>query len=238
MNAFLFGVALQWKIDLRNRGILLTYYLVPLVFFAFMSGIFSSINPAAKETLIQSMTIFGVTMGAILGASAPLVDLYGSEIKKAYKMGGIPLWVATVNNLISAFIHLYIMSLIIFFLAPIFFDARLPVELGVYFISLALFILASLGVGTVLGLLVKSTSRLTLVAQFVFLPSIMLGGIMFPSDLLPKAFTAASLVFPATWGFKLMTSRVLDFQFILPLLVILVVSGLVIGIRLKRIGLD
>ena len=238
MNTFLFGVALQWKLDLRNKGILLTYYIVPLVFFAFMSGIFSSINPAAKETLIQSMTIFGVTMGAILGASAPLVELYGSEIKKAYTIGGIPLWVATVNNLISAFIHLYIMSLLIFFLAPIFFDARLPAKLGVYFISLAIFILASLGIGTVLGLLVKSSSRLTLVAQFVFLPSIMLGGIMFPANLLPKAFTAASAVFPATWGFKQMTSSTLDLQLIFPLLVILLLSGLVISIRLKKIGLE
>ncbi len=238
MSAFLFGVALQWKLDLRNKGILLTYYIVPLVFFAFMSGIFSSINPAAKQTLIQSMTIFGVTMGAILGASAPLVELYGSEIKKAYKMGGIPLWVATVNNLISAFIHLYIMSLIIFFLAPIFFQASVPAELGVYFVSLAIFILASLGVGTVLGLFVKSASRLTLVAQFVFLPSIMLAGIMFPSELLPKAFTAASVVFPATWGFKQMTSSNLDLQFLLPLFVMIFISGVVIAIRLKRIGLE
>ncbi len=238
MSAFLFGVALQWKLDLRNKGILLTYYIVPLVFFAFMGGIFSSINPAAKETLIQSMTIFGVTMGAILGASAPLVELYGSEIKKAYKMGGIPLWAATANNFISAFIHLFLMSLIIFFLAPIFFDASIPTEFGVYFISLAVFILASLGIGTVLGLLVKSTSKLTIVAQFVFLPSIMLGGIMFPSDLLPKAFITASVVFPATWGFKQMTSRVLDIRFILPLLVILCISGIMVGIRLKSIGTE
>lgn len=238
MSAFLFGVALQWKLDLRNKGILLTYYIVPLVFFAFMSGIFSSVNPAAKETLIQSMTIFGVTMGAILGASAPLVELYGSEIKKAYKMGGIPLWAATANNYISAFIHLFLMSLIIFFLAPIFFDASVPVELGVYFVSLAIFILASLGIGTVLGLLVKSTSRLTIVAQFVFLPSVMLGGIMFPAELLPKAFTSASVVFPATWGFKQMTSSVLNVRFILPLLVILCISGIVIGILLRRIGTE
>lgn len=238
MSAFLFGVALQWKLDLRNKGILLTYYIVPLVFFAFMSGIFSSVNPAAKETLIQSMTIFGVTMGAILGASAPLVELYGSEIKKAYKMGGVPLWAATANNFISAFIHLFFMSLIIFFLAPIFFAASVPAELGVYFVSLAVFILASLGVGTVLGLLVKSTSRLTIVAQFVFLPSVMLGGIMFPAELLPKAFASASVVFPATWGFKQMTSSVLNVRFILPLLVILCISGILIGIRLRRIGME
>ncbi|WP_230203599.1 hypothetical protein [Bacillus massiliigorillae] len=106
MRAFLYGVSLQWKLDLRNKGVLLTYYVVPLVFFFFMGGVFTSIDPLAKETLIQSMTIFGVTMGAFLGSPTPLIELFGSEIKKAYKVGGIPLWTAIVNNFISAFIHL------------------------------------------------------------------------------------------------------------------------------------
>lgn len=236
MSAFLYGIALQWKLDLRNKGIILTYYIVPLVFFAFMGGIFTSVNPIAHETLIQSMTVFGVTMGAVLGASSPLVELYASEIKKAYKMGGIPIWAATVNNFISAFVHLMLMSLIIFFLAPNFFNASVPLDIGVYFVGLSVFILASLGVGTVLGLFVKSTSRLTLVAQFVFLPSVMLGGIMFPSELLPEALSAAGNIFPATWGFKSMTSGVLDVKLLWPLFLILIISGVLSAFRLKQIG--
>lgn len=138
MSAFLYGVTLQWKLDLRNKGVLLTYYITPLVFFIFMGGIFSSINPTAKDTLIQSMTVFGITMGAILGAPTPLVELYGSEIKKAYKVGGIPLWVASINNFISAFVHLFIMSLIIFLIAPLAFHAKIPVNLVVYFLCLGI----------------------------------------------------------------------------------------------------
>lgn len=106
MSALLYGIALQWKLDIRNKGILLTYYIVPLVFFVFMGGIFTSIEPEANQTIIQSMTVFGVTMGAYLGTPAPLVELYSSEIKKAYKVGGIPLWTAALNNAVSGFIHL------------------------------------------------------------------------------------------------------------------------------------
>lgn len=130
MNGFLYGAVLQWKLDLRNKGVLLTYYVVPLLFFAFMGGIFTSINQEAKATLIQSMTIFGVSMGAILGAPAPLSELYSSEIKKAYKVGGIPVWVSAANNFLSAFLHLLLMSLVIYFAAPLAFQAAVPKDTG------------------------------------------------------------------------------------------------------------
>ena len=238
MNAFLYGVVLQWKLDIRNKGVLLTYYVVPLVFFAFMGGIFSSINPTAKDTLIQSMTVFGVTMGAILGAPTPLVELYGSEIKKAYKVGGMPLWVASINNFISAFVHLFIMSLGIFFIAPLAFDAKIPANLDLYFLSLAIFIIVCLAVGTVLGLLIKSISKLTMASQFIFLPSIMLSGIMFPVNMLPKALETVGIILPARWGFKLMTVEVFDVKLLIPLVVILLVSICISWYKLSTISLE
>lgn len=238
MRAFLYGAALQWKLDLRNKGVLLTYYLVPLVFFGFMGGIFSSINPGAKDTLIQSMTVFGVTMGAILGAPAPLVELYGSEIKKAYKVGGIPLWVAAVNNFISAFIHLFIMSLVIFLAAPIIFDAKALVNLPNYFISLPIFIAACLAVGTVLGLLIKSPSKLTMVSQMIFLPSIMLSGIMFPAGMLPNMLQGAGKIFPATWGYEMMQQNNIDIATVFPLLIIIAVAVCLSVWRLAKLKAD
>lgn len=236
MSAFLYGVVLQWKLDIRSKSVLLTYYVVPIVFFAFMGGIFSSINPAARDTLIQSMSIFGVTMGAILGTPVPLTELYGSEIKKAYKVGGIPLWTASVNNFISAFIHLSIMSLVIFLVSPLAFDAKIPENLLIYFLSLGIFIIASLSVGTVLGLFIKSASKLTMASQFIFLPSIMLSGIMFPVNMLPKILETIGMIFPATWGFKLMTSTVFEIKLLIPLIVIMFMSLCISGYKLSKIG--
>src|SRR3712207_402454 len=101
MSAFLYGIIVQWKLDLRNKGILLTYYMVPIVFFLFMSGIFTSVDPMAYKTLISSMTVFGVTMGSIIGSPTPLVEFFSSPIKKAYIVGKIPLWTIIVINFIS-----------------------------------------------------------------------------------------------------------------------------------------
>ncbi len=236
MRAFLYGLLLRIKLDIRNRSVLVTYYIIPLVFFGFMGAIFSSINPESKETLIQSLTIFGVTMGAFLGTPLPLVELYGSEIKNAYKVGGIPLWIPAVNNFISAMFHLFIVSVIIYFIAPLAYDARIPANTFGYFLSLVVFIMASLSVGTLLGLLVKSTSKLTMFAQAIFLPSLMLSGIMFPASMLPSAIENAGKIFPATMGFRAMTADSFIFTDYLPMFIVFILAFIVCSILLSKIA--
>ena len=44
MGAFLYGVSLQWKSDMRSKTLLITCYIVPILFFAIMGGIFSKIH--------------------------------------------------------------------------------------------------------------------------------------------------------------------------------------------------
>lgn len=238
MSAFLYGAVLQWKLDIRNKGVLLTYYVVPLIFFAFIGGIFSSINPASKDTLIQSMTVFGVTMGAVLGSPIPLVELYGSEIKKAYRVGNIPLWAAAINNFLSAFLHIFIVSIIIFFAAPLIFEAKIPENQLIYFISLGVYIMVSLAVGTILGLFVKNTAAITMASQIIFLPSIMLSGIMFPVSMLPGFLQTAGKILPATWGFKLMTGRTIEGEAIIPLAVIMFAAICLSVYKLIRMKVD
>ncbi len=238
MNAFLYGIGLQWKLDLRNRYVLLTYYVVPLVFFLFIGGIFTSINPEAYKTLIASMSVFGVSMGAFLGAPTPLIELYGSEMKKAYKVGGIPLWTATVNNLISGLIHLMMMSVLIYLIAPLAFHAEVPASAAAYFVTHAVFITACLGIGTLLGLFLKSSSKLTIIAQLIFLPSIMLSGIMFPSSMLPDALQTVGKVFPATWGFAGLTGGGWDGTGLLVLAGFIVVTLAVSAWRIGKLKAD
>lgn len=228
MNAFFYGLLLQWKLDIRNKGIVLIYYIVPLLFFGIMGGVFSSINPDSKQTLIQSMSVFAVTMGAFLGSPIPLVELYGSDIKKAYKVGGIPLGIAIINNLISGFIHLFAVSIIIFFTAPIIFKASIPENLVLYFIVLTIFIFTCLLVATVLGLFVKDMNKLTMVSQLLFLPSLMLSGIMFPSDMLPKAFEYLGKIFPASWGYINMNKDSFSELTMFPFLLIIVLAIMII----------
>ena len=113
---------------------LVTCYLVPLLFFAVMGGIFTSLMPEAKDTLIQSMTVMGVSMGALIGVPSSVFEICGSNIKKMYEANGVPLHCGLLSSILSAFVHLFIMSVIIFAAAPAAFDAVIPSDLLLYFI--------------------------------------------------------------------------------------------------------
>ncbi len=204
MSAFLYNAALQWKLDIRSRSLLVTCYVVPLVFFLLMGGIFTSVMPEMKDTLIQSMTVMGVSMGAFIGLPPSLTETYGTNIIKVYTANRLPLYWGLAAMFLSAFVHLMIMCVIILLLAPIIFDAAMPEDLPSFFSALAVFIAVSLSIGSILGLAVKNQAKLTMTSQLVFLPSIMLSGIMFPVNLLPKALEMTGSIFPASWGYKLM----------------------------------
>lgn len=235
MGAFLYGIYLQWKLDIRSKTLLITCYIVPLLFFAIMGGIFTSVMPEARYTLIQSMTVFGVTMGALIGLPPSLVEIYSSDIKKVYKANGVPLYLGLVLTNISAYIHLFIMSIILYIAAPLAFNAEMPENPVLYFASLAIFIAVSLSIASIIGLAVKDQAKTSMVSIIIFLPSIMLSGIMFPIELLPKAFEIVGKIFPASWGYRVMADSTFRLENLLPLVAILILAICVCGILLRKV---
>lgn len=235
MKAMLYGIRVQLKMDIRSKTLLITCYIVPLLFFAIMGGIFTSLMPEAKYTLIQSMTIMGVSMGALIGVLPSMAEIYGTDIKKMYMANRIPLCFGIITLVISAFIHLMIMSIIIFILAPIIFHATMPSNIPLYFITLALLVIVSLAISCVLGLGVKNQAKLTMYSQIVFLPSIMLSGIMFSAELLPEFLENLGKLFPATWGYILLIQNNIDASTFIPLIIIFMISVFASVRLLKKI---
>lgn len=236
MKAILYGIGLQFKFDIRNKSMLITCYLVPLIFFFFMSGIFISINPTAKKTLISSMTVFTITMSALMGLPPALAEIYGTDIKKVYKANGAPVYFGIVTQFISSFIHTIIVCLLIFVISPLVFKAELPNNLLWYFISLIVLLSVTLAFGCVIGLLFKQQAKLTMIAMIIFLPSIMLSGIMFPSNMLPQFMQYIAYLFPATIAFMAMTNfQVWHLLVLLTIFVILCgVIALLLRFNVKR----
>lgn len=207
MSGFLYSLKLQLKLDIRSRSLLVTCYIVPLIFFLLMGRIFTSVMPEMKGTLIQSMIVLTVSMGAFIGLPPSLMETYATDVKKVYKANGVPLYSGLITMFFSAFIHLYITCAIILLLSPVLFDAVLPAHVPPFLLALAIFITVSLCLGCILGLAVKNQAKLTMLAQLLFLPSIMLSGIMFPVNLLPDFLEAIGRLFPAFWGYRLMLDQ-------------------------------
>lgn len=234
MSAFLYGVMLQWKLDIRSKSLLITCYLVPLLFFLLMGGIFTSAMPEMKTSLVQSMCTLGVSMAAFVGLPPTLAETYGSDVQKVYKTNGVPLYLGVIAICLSAFLHLTVLCTIILLAAPVLFGASLPDNLLLFYVALSLLILVSVGVGSVIGLAVKSQAKLTMIEQLVFLPSIMLSGILFPVDLLPGFLKTAGGFLPASRGYELMLDRGFRPERLWYFLIAFFAAVLVCGILLHR----
>ena len=236
MRALLYGIGLQFKLDIRSKSMLITCYLVPIVFFLFMGGIFTSIDTTATKTLISSMTVFTIIMSALMGLPPAVAEIYGTDVKKVYKANGTPIWFGVVTQIISSFIHTLIVCLIVFALSPLIFKAEFPSELLWYFLSLIALLAVTLAIGCIIGLLFKQQAKLTMIAMIIFLPSIMLSGIMFPAEMLPQFMQYIAYAFPATIAFKAMTSfQVWHLPVLLGIFIILcAVIALLLKFKVKR----
>lgn len=198
MNAFFKYLLIQLKIDLRDKGTLMNFYLVPLVFFFVMGAVFSSINPVMKTTLAASMTIFSVTMGAVMGVPTPIVKMRESGVLRAFKANGIPGAAVVSVQAISAFIHLLLVSVIIYVISPLAFHSDIPKVPLFYFAVLIVFLFASIGIGLLIGVAARSQSFATMISMIIFMSTVLLSGIMFPANMLPKSVLWLGRIFPAT----------------------------------------
>lgn len=201
MQAFLYGIYIQWRIDIRNKEALLFYYLVPLLFYGFVGSFFLSIMKdfGFGDTMIVSMSIFGITMGGILGSGIPVCNHYGTALRKAYQVQNIPFWVYAVQNYVSACIHLLLMVSVILVTAPFLFQVYLSISILQFYISMFLYASLCIWISSFLGLIFQTSNKLTMGAQCIFLPSILLSGIMMPADVLDGPFLMISKIIPATW---------------------------------------
>jgi len=199
MNALFKHLWIQFKMDIRERGTLMTYYLIPLVFYVVMGAVFSSINPLSRQTLAATMVIFAVTMGAVLGIPLPIVKMRESGVLRAYRVCGIPGGAVLFIQSVSAFLHLLVVALIIFVTAPIFFGAGYPQSFSAYFLSLFILLFVSIMLGLLIGVVARSQPIATMLSQAIFLPTMMLGGIMFPASMLPEPLRLVGYILPATY---------------------------------------
>ena len=200
MKPLMNHLGFEFKSVLRDKSLLLMNYLFPLVFYLMMAAIMPGIYPGFGKTLIPGMVVFTVMVSTLLGMPNPIVHFREKGIYRSYKIYGVPLQSALAMPVITTMIHVTIVSLFILVTGAFFFKAAMPSDpvkfIGVYLILLFTF--------TCLGLLLGVCSpngRLTvLLAQLVFLPSMMLGGIVMPTSMLSGAIQKVARVLPTTYA--------------------------------------
>lgn len=198
MNAFAQHFAFEFRTGLRNKDLLLLNYLFPIGFFLMMGVLMGGINPLFLETMIPAMVVFAILSGAILGLPNPLVDAREAGIFRSYRINGVPALSILIIPALTTMFHAIIVSVIITAVAPLLFVTPLPVDWLSYAVVLVVTAFACAGLGVLIGVM-SANSRVTILwSQLIYLPSMMLGGMMVPLSMLPASLARLSALLPAS----------------------------------------
>jgi ABC-2 type transport system permease protein len=202
MTAFLHHFGFEFRTGVRNRSLLLLTYLFPLGFYLMMGFIMPQINPLFRDSIIPVMILFAVLAAALLGLPDPLVSAREAGIFRSYKINGVPARAIIVIPALSITLHLTIVAALIAFSAPFLFDAPTPQNwLGLVLIFIVS-AFALTGLGALIGIVSPNSRTTILLSQAVFLPSMLVGGMMIPYAMLPDSVRALSRLLPTTYAME------------------------------------
>jgi ABC-2 type transport system permease protein len=196
MTAFINHFLFEFKTGIRNKQLLFMNYLFPLGIYLMLGFIFPQINPPFLETMIPAMVMFAILAATFLGIPDPIVSARENGIFRSYKINGVPSASILAIPALTTILHLAVVAALITISAPLLFDAPLPPHLLNYIVVFLAATFACTGLAVLIGV-ISSTTRMTVLwSQLVFLPSMLLGGIMMPSSFLPESVARVSTLLP------------------------------------------
>jgi ABC-2 type transport system permease protein len=200
MKAFIHHFLFEFRTGIRNKNLLLMNYLFPLGFYLLMGFVMVGINPTFQDNIIPAMVIFSILAATMLGVPDPLVNARENGIFRSYKINGIPALSILIIPALTTMLHLMIVTVLITVSAPLLFDAPLPVGWLNFIVVFFATAVACTGLSVLIGV-VSPSSRMTILwSQLIFTPSMLLGGLMLPYEMLPKAGQKIAQLLPSTQG--------------------------------------
>ena len=204
MNAFIHHFTFEFRTGIRNKQLLLMNYLFPVGFYLMMGFVMPGINPPFREDIIPAMVVFGILAATLLGIPDPLVTARENGIFRSYKINSVPSISILVIPALTTILHLVIVTIIITVTAPFLFDAPLPVNWFNYVLIFLAMSFACAGLSVLIGV-VSASSRMTVLwSQLIFVPSMLLGGLMLPYSMLPDIAGKIARLLPATQAMNAM----------------------------------
>jgi ABC-2 type transport system permease protein len=173
-------------------------YLFPLGLYLMMGFIMPAVNPPFREVIIPAMVVTSTLAATLLGIPDPLVNARENGIFRSYKINGVPSISILIIPAITTILHLTIVMVLITATAPVLFDAPLPENWLNFIVIIIATAIACAGISVLIGV-VSPNSRMTVLwSQIIFVPSMMLGGLMMPYSVLPAIAGKFAQLLPAT----------------------------------------
>jgi ABC-2 type transport system permease protein len=205
-KAFLHHFAYELKAGLRDRSQLFMNWLFPLVVFVMMAVLMGGINPFFKVQMVPAMMIFGMLSAGLLSLPNGWINQREAGVLRSYRINGVPAWAVLLAPALASLVHMAGVGAVIAILGIKAFGGAAPADWLAFCVGWLATAISVCGMGMAIGTLMPNNRASMLVSQLFYLPSIMLGGLMFPASMLPKALGAVSRFLPARWAMEAMTA--------------------------------
>jgi len=198
MTAFLNHFAFEFKTGLREPAAMLMYYLFPLGFYVLMGVVMVPLNPGFVDLLIPAMILVALMAGTLLGLPNQLIDARTAGVYRSFKVNGVPALSILAAPMLAAGFHGLVVSALIALTAGPLFGATVP-ESWVALAAITVLSAFTFGAtAALIGVVSNSTQSSVLLSQVVFLPSMLIGGLMIDLAALPDGVGAVARLLPTS----------------------------------------
>lgn len=198
MKAFAYHLAYDLRSVLRDRGRLLLFHLFPLVFFVLCASFMTAVNPFFREAMLPGMVLFAVMSACLLAIPSALVQARENGVFRSFRINGVPSASILSVPVIGAGLHVAAVSAVIAVAGALVFGGRAPSSAVGFAVAGLLSYAAYAAIGVLIGVAASKDTSATLLSQLVFIPSILLGGLMVPARVLPEGLQRIALLLPST----------------------------------------
>lgn len=205
MRAYLLHLLFELRNGMRDRTLLLMNYLLPLGFFVLAGSLIVGLNPLFKASMIPAMVVFAILASMLLGLPAPLVAARDGGILRSLRVNGVPSWAIISIPGVTTAAHMVVVAGVIALGSVWFFDASAPAKWAGFAAAFGATAVAFSGLGALIGVISVNERASVLWSQLIFIPSMILGGLMIPLDAVPDNLAWIGMLLPTSYAMQAFT---------------------------------
>ncbi len=210
MKGYAHHLAIDFKSGIRDATLMLMNYLFPIGFFVMIGLFMPTINPGFVDLMIPGMIVFAIMSGTLMTIPSTLVDQRSSGILRSFRVNGVPAGSMVTIPIIGSVAHMSVVAVILTIGSSALYGAPLPVSWGWFIVTFVIATMSFASLSALIGVVAQSSRAATMLAQLVYLPSVLLGGLMVPEELLPAAVARGASLLPATQAMRAFNTLAFD----------------------------
>ena len=148
--------------------------------------------------MIPGMAVFAMLAAAMFGLPGPLISARETGVLRSYRINGVPTGAVFGVPAATTVVHLMVVGAIVALTAPMLFGAPRVGSPWAFALVMVLATTTHAALGALVGVVSTNSRIMVLWSQLLFLPSVLLAGIIVPFEQIPDVFQPLSLMLPAS----------------------------------------